>query len=218
MNRLIPYSGEVYDYLLYDYAGRYAAVEIGACAAIIACLIAGRWGNRTTARLGAVAFASAWAWIGIVFYWQTYQSLNWAGTYFGWAALLQAGLLAGWGITTGAFRADLSIHSLGRVTGLVTLAIAALAGQLSRLIAGGEVSAIQAVGVTPLATTTATLGLMLLNRTPVPVWLLPIPISLLAWDAVRACVLIVPQDIVLLVAAGFAAICLIGRFRAAEQS
>ena len=72
MNRLIPYSGEVYAYLLAGYRDAHLAIEIATCLAIAALLVAGGKAGRPAWRIGAVALAAIWLWLGIGFYWQTY--------------------------------------------------------------------------------------------------------------------------------------------------
>jgi hypothetical protein len=211
VNRLIPYTGEVHAYLMSGYVEGYAAIEIAVCLALIVFLIKGADANRHLCRAAAICLALLWAWMGIGFYWQTYQPLNWAGAYFGWVALAEAMLIGAWGAKTGVFRPDIEKPSAARWVGLLGLVSAVTAGPFMRVISGDAVVALQAVGVTPLATITATLALFLLNRTRIPFWLLPLPVLLLVWETIRALVLAVTQDIVLLVVAAAVLICLIHR-------
>ena len=215
MNRLIPYSGEVYAYLMTAYVEGFAAIEIAVCLALavflIVPLIKGMGANRLVCRGAAMCLALLWAWIGIGFYWQTYQPLNWAGTYFGWAALAEAMLIGAWGMKTGAFRPDIGKPLPVRWVGLLGVVLAVSAGPFMRAISGDAVVAVQAVGVTPLATITATLALFLLNRTRIPIWLFPLPVMLLVWETIRALVLDVTQDIVLVAGATAVLTCLLYR-------
>ncbi|RVU39667.1 hypothetical protein EOI86_10720 [Hwanghaeella grinnelliae] len=211
MNRLIPYSDEVYAYLLTAYIEGYAAVEVIVGLALVVFLIKGAGASRLSCRGTAVCLAMLWAWIGIGFYWHTYQPLNWAGTYFGWAALTEAVLIGAWGATTGGLRPDVGKAVPSHWAGLLGLVLAALIGPFMRLYSGDTVVAVQAIGVTPLATITATLSLFLLNRTRIPFWLFPLPVMLLVWESIRALVLFVMQDIVLLIIATVVLICLVHR-------
>lgn len=211
MNRLIPYSSEVYAYLMTGYVEGHTAIEIAVCLALVLFLIKGAGTDRLVCRAAAICLALLWAWMGIGFYWQTYQPLNWAGAYFGWAALAEAMLIGAWGLKTGAFRPDIEKPPSARWVGLLGLVLAAMAGPFMRAFSGDGVVVVQAIGVTPLATITATLALFLLNRAHIPFWLLPWPVLLLVWEAIRALVLTVTQDIVLLVVAIAVLICLIHR-------
>ena len=211
MNRLIPYSGEVYAYLLAGYTADYLIVEIAAVLAAVLFVLLGGRTPGSVARAGAVGLALLWAWIGFGFYWQTYEPLNWAGGYFGWAALAQAALIASWGGTTGSLQPQVANGPGRNLLALTVLAVAAAAGPIIRLGDGETVMAAQAFGVTPLATATATFALFLLNRKPVPFWLLPIPILLMGWEAIRAIVLWVPQDLLMLSAAALALALLVHR-------
>lgn|GEM_PF-674778 len=218
MNRLIPYSGEVYAYLLAGYSDAYIALEIAVCLAGAALLLTGARATLMTCRIAGAVLAILWAWIGVGFYWLTYQPLNWAGFYFGWAALLQAVLILVWSLPGGRFRPTARIAVFSHWMGLAALILAALMGPFMRLLSEGSVTAIQAVGVTPLATVTATLALFLLNTTRIPFWLLPVPVILLVWDFIRAQVLGVVQDNVLLAAAAAVLVFLLHGFLRFRQS
>lgn len=194
MNRLIPYSGEVYAYLLAGYREAYVAIEIVVCLAVAALLVAGGKAVRPVWRISAFALAALWLWLGTGFYWQTYEPLNWAGRYMGWAAILQAALVMVWGAVAGRFQPELRPMTHRRRLGVAVLVLAALTGPIVSLFSGKDVSAVQAIGVTPLATMAATLALLLLNRGPAPFWLLPVPAVLLTWESIRAGTLGVPQD------------------------
>ena len=206
MNRLVPYSGEVYAYLVTGYGTAFWAIEIATCLAIAVLLFAGAAANGAACRTAAAGLGILWIWVGGGFYWQTYQPLNWAGFHFGWAVLIQAALIGGWGVKTGAFRPVLQIDTprdrLASSVGLLALGVAALTGPLLHIFSGEAVVAIQAIGGTPLATILATLALLLLNRTRPPFWLLPLPVLLLVWEVIRTLVLDIWQDGILLTAAG----------------
>lgn len=200
MNRLIPYSAEVYAYVTAEYGGANLPIEICTLLAVAVFLLFGRAGGHTGNRAAAVFLALLWGWIGVGFYWQTYQPLNWAGTYFGWASLVQAALIAIWGIGTGNFRPKLDLRSAGCWIGLVALALAALIGPTMRMFREEAVVPTQAIGVMPLATIAATLALLLINHVRSPSWLLPIPVILLGWEGVRANVMGLGEDMVLVLA------------------
>jgi hypothetical protein len=120
-------------------------------------------------------------------------------------------LIGAWGMKIGAFRPDVGKPLPMRWVGLLGVVLAASAGPFIRAFSGDAVVAVQAVGVTPLATITATLALFLLNRTRIPFWLIPLPVMLLAWETIRALVLDVTQDIVLVAGATAVLTCLLYR-------
>lgn len=201
MNRLIPYSGEVYAYLLAGYRDAHEAIEIVTCLAVAAFLVAGGKAGPQVWRIGAFALAALWLWLGIGFYWQAYEPLNWAGRYLGWAAILQAVLVMVWGAVAGRFLPEPRPATHRQRLGVTILVLSALTGPIVSLFPGNDVIAVQAIGATPLATLSATLALLLLNRRPVPFWLLPVPVVQLTWETIRAGTLGVPQDGVLIAAA-----------------
>lgn len=213
MNRLVPYSGEVYAYLVEGYADAHQTLAIlFALAAVALLVIADRPAARAARGTAGVGLALIWAWIGFGFYWQTYQPLNWAGNYFGWAALVQAALIAVWAVQAPAFRPAFRWASPVDCMGLAGLTLAVLTGPFTRLLSGDAVIAAQAAGVTPLATITATLALFLLNRARIPFWLLPVPVALLCWEGVRAQVLGLVQDGALLAVSACILVLLLRRF------
>lgn len=209
MNRLIPYSGEVYAYLLAGYRDGNQALQIAAVTGVIALLVAVVRSVPGAGRAAGLGLAGLWGWLGAGFYWGAYEPLNWAGGTFGWAALAQALLLAIWGGMAGRFEPGFTIPPLRLWTGIVILLASMIAGPLTRIFAGDAVTAAQAVGVTPIATIAATLSLLLLNRTLPPLWLLPVPAALLGWAGIRAHVLGVPQDMALLAVGGLGVVLLV---------
>lgn len=211
MNRLIPYSDEVYAYLMTGYVDGHWIVELATCLGIVALLWLRDSDMAAPYRIAAVLLAILWAWIGVGFYWQTYQPLNWAGYYFGWAALLQALLIAGWGSLSAGFRPAVQIGKWNGWVGVAALLFAALIGPIMDYLAGEEVVARQAIGVTPLATISATFALWLLNRMRTPFWLSAIPVLLLGWEALRSIVLVLHQDIPMVIVAGLVAVLLLRR-------
>lgn len=114
--------------------------------------------------------AAAWAVVGLVFHRHWHAELNWAAPALGWACVLQAALLAGL-----AWRGGWAPAGPARGVGLVLIAVAALAGPL---LPRAEV-----FGLTPDATTLATLGLLLAARTGragVALWPLPLAAAALS--------------------------------------
>ncbi|MGB1025465.1 MAG: hypothetical protein ACPGYL_02815, partial [Rhodospirillaceae bacterium] len=144
MNRLIPYSGEIYGYLLSGYREASWLLEPLTILALVGLLLASRvWSDRHGRILSAawgLLFAGLIGVLASGFYHQTYQPYNWAGLYFGYAAMAQAGLIAVWGLglvhRRGRFRPEIT-RSWDSILALGCLALAAGLGPLLRL-EGGE--------------------------------------------------------------------------------
>ena len=120
--------------------------------------------------------AACWLWVGAVFHLQRYAPINWAARYFAAAFVLQAALLF-WG---GVQRR--SIHFASRRNGnssvaAVLVATAIIAPPLAGRATERTWSQVELFGLTPDATTLATIAL-LATAPRAPRWLLIVP---LAW-------------------------------------
>lgn len=205
-DRLFPYSEEVYRYVLNGYRDAYWPVEAATVLGVLAMLALWRTDHLVVRRLIAGSLAGLWAWLGYGFYIQTYQAFNWAGLYFGYAALAQAILIMAWGGFAARLQPELS-GTVTTVIAVVSLGICGLQGLAVRVLSSAEPAAAQAIGLTPFATIIATLAILLINRTRAPLWMWIIPTALSGWEALRAWVLAIPGDSVFILA--FAALAIV---------
>jgi hypothetical protein len=133
-----------------------------------------RWISRLLALL--------WAWMGVVYHWGFFASINTAAYFFGGLFLLQATAFV-----VAASRERLSFHFQADrygVTGAVMVAYALIFYPIIGTLAGHGYPNGPTFGL-PCPTTIATFGFLLWVRGRVPWWLLVIPAawSLLAFSA-----------------------------------
>ncbi|MCR9256753.1 MAG: DUF6064 family protein [Alphaproteobacteria bacterium] len=199
LDRLIPYSGEVYRFVVADYLAAHWPLQAVALAIAVALPLAARRGGPAAAPAIGAGLAAGWLWVGGAYWIGTYGQLNWAGPYFGYAFLGQAALLALW-----AIRAPLGKPAIGRAL-LPPSALMGLAVVAGAVAGGGgpaSVPALLSVGLTPLSLILVTVAILRLAGYRMPLWLLPVPFASLIWEGLRAVVHDEPFDgMVVLVAA-----------------
>jgi hypothetical protein len=123
----------------------------------------------------SVMLAILWGWIGWVFFWRGYSTINWAAVYIVPLFLLEALLL----IWTGVVRKRLTFSQTRDAAGILGTALLTLALFVYPLIAplaGRPWRQAEIFGVAPDPTVLATLGLLMLARER-PRWrLLVVPV------------------------------------------
>jgi Family of unknown function (DUF6064) len=144
-----------------------------------------------------VILAIMWMWTGLAYHMVFFAPINSAAYAFGALFIVQAGALVHAG-----FRHRLAFGFRVDAAGWIGIAFVAYAAVLYPLIgmaAGHRASELPMLGVTPCPVTIFTFGLLLLTRSPPPLYLLAIPAiwSLIGGSA--AMLLRVPQDWLLLV-------------------
>lgn len=156
------------------------AIAIGMAALLMALR------NRT--RTGLLLLAPAWLSSGIIFHFNYYAELNWAAPWFGWAFIVQAGLLPGAFALSNRPR---QLHAPGRVQFMIGAAIGVfgIAGYpLISLLAGNGWHQAEIFGIHPDPTAIATLGIALVVPSGKKAWLVfPIP---LLWSLIATLTLI----------------------------
>ncbi|VTU30996.1 hypothetical protein H6CHR_03511 [Variovorax sp. PBL-H6] len=154
--------------------------------------------SRAGSRIIGTGLASMWAWTGIAYHWLFFSALNEAAFLFGALFVLQgAGLFH-----NAVLRGRMDFGTSGRPTAWLGWALVIYAAVLYPLLGmwtGHRYPEIPMFGITPCPVTIFTFGLLLLTTTPVPRWMLVIP---LFWSLVggsAAILLGVAQDWLLLV-------------------
>jgi hypothetical protein len=174
---------------------------------LAAVLVAGVivWSTiRGRGRTVGLLLAICWAWVGWIYHFELYASLNWAGTYSGWAFVIQSVLLGVFGITGGLDRPDGdSLNGPSRMAlalGVLALVVFPFFGPLS----GRTWSGLQVFGIAPDPTALATLGFVLAVG-PTRWSLLVIPVLWCLWSGATGWVV---GDPIGLTAAGAAVLAL----------
>ena len=128
----------------------------------------------------AALLAACWLWVAVAFHVRQYAAINPAARYFGVGFVVQALLLVWSGVVRGRVEFPRWGENAARYApGLLLLAIALppLAGRA----VGRTWNQVELVGLTPDATTVATMAVVLLSSWPVPRVLVVVP---LAWCVV----------------------------------
>jgi len=137
--------------------------------AVLLVLRPTRWSDRV---IGAV-LAALWAWMGIVYHWGFFRTINPIATVFGGAFVIEAGLLLWYTVVRPrvVFVAD---HSVRGALGLILLVYAFAVYPAVGYLLGQRYPALPTFGL-PCPTTIATLALLLWTETAPPLAILVIP-------------------------------------------
>jgi hypothetical protein len=202
LNDFVPFTPEVYFRL---FTRLNEAVWPAHLAAVLVAGVIVWSAVRGRGRTVGILLAICWGWVGWIYHFELYASLNWAGTYSGWAFLVQSALLVAYGVAgrldrhgdgppDGPSRVALALATFG-------LVMVPLFGPLSGRGWGG----LQIFGVAPDPTALATLGFVLTaERTR---WLLVvIPVVWCLWSGATGWVVGDPSG---LMAAGASVLALV---------
>ncbi len=155
--------------------------------------------GRVAGRLVAAVLAEFWLWIGVVYHFVFFATINFAAPVFGVVFIVQ-GLLLAW---TGVVRGRLDFRFRGDPAGWIGLGFALFAMAiypLLGLLAGHVWPRAPMFGVTPVPTTIFTIGLLLLTAHRVPLSLMAIPVLWSLVGGTASWLLNIPEDIALPIA------------------
>lgn len=137
--------------------------------AVLLVLRPTRWSDRT---IGAV-LAALWAWMGIIYHWRFFRTINPIATVFGALFVLEAGLLL-WYAVVRPQLVFVAGRSVKGALGLTLLVYAFAVYPAVGYLLGQRYPAFPTFGL-PCPTTIATLALLLWTETAPPVAVLIIP-------------------------------------------
>lgn len=184
IDRLIPYSAEVYHGLLAYYYQATSPAHLLALPFGFFIVVALSRHSRRGPIISQFVIAAFWVWVGAIFHGQYFVDLNWAAKYFGYAFVLQGLMIA---VQT-IFVRNLTYQpqALTRVIGC-SLVITGMA--LSPTIAAileTPISHAHLFGMTPLPLIMAMMGVLIVAYERIPLWLLGIPVLWTIWEALTA--------------------------------
>lgn len=183
MDRLIPYSIDVYNAIISDHNLNLWPLQIFV---VVLCLsiigLARRGGANNVAFMIVAAF---WIWCGVHFHIMTYATINWAAHYFGYAFIIQGVAIASWALWT----RDQFVEPQHRVwiwAGVGLIISAAVLHPLLLTAMNAPITHAEIPGVMPMATAALTLGVLFLMPRRFALWLLIIPVTWSLWDGLSA--------------------------------
>jgi len=153
--------------------------------------------GRASARLITGALALSWLWTAIVYHWMYFAPINRAAYLFGAGFVIEAVLLAYYGLTSQ--RLTFRYHASPATNlGLLLIGYALAIYPLLGLAMGHRYPAVPTFGLTPCPVTLFTLGFLLLAA-PVSTALLVVPLTWSFIGGTAAILLNLPQDWALVV-------------------
>jgi hypothetical protein len=194
---MLPFTTEQFFALFASYNTTIWPAQLVAYALGLAALIFALWGGAQAGRIVAAVLAVMWLWTGAAYHLIHFTAINPAAWLFGAAFLVQgaAFLVVAWGAGL-AFKSEWT--GTRRAFGLVLVAYAGVLYPLLGRVAGHPWAEIPTFGVTPCPMTIFTFGVLLMASSPVPWWLLVIPVLWAVVGGSAAVLLEVPQDWMLL--------------------
>ncbi len=163
LSDFIPFTPEVY-FRLFVRVNE-AMWPIHLVAAVLG--IAAVWGAmRGRGRVVGVVLGVCWAWVGWRFLLGPYAALNWAGSYAGWAFLVQAVLFVAFGLFGGLEATGDGSFGAPEWTSLGVAIFGFVIFPFVGSIAGRDLAALQTFGIAPDPTVIVTVGLLVTTAHP----------------------------------------------------
>ncbi len=194
MDRLIPYSADVYQSLVAEFNLDIWPAQLLGLVLVWVIFICARRGGATNARLAILVAGGMWMWTGQAFLHGELATLNWAAEWIGFAFIAKGLWLVGWAFAT----SDLDIVVAGdkrASTGLLFLLMATVLHPGMIFAVGAPLPFGHYVGVFPMPTVLATLAVFCLIRPLPPRSLLVIPLAWSIYDGLTAWTLGLTLDI-----------------------
>lgn len=194
---MLPFSREEFLSLFTAYNVSIWPAQICALAIGLAAICFIVWRSTAAGKIAAVGLSAMWLWTGLVYHVAFFSSINTAAFGFGAGFILQ-GLLFLRIAVVGDLRFG-GVPIVRAYVGGFLMGYAIVLYPLIGILLGHRLIDLPSFGVTPCPLTIFTLGVLLLARPRVPMWLMVIP---LLWSVIggsAAFLLDVPQDGMLLV-------------------
>lgn len=180
IDRLIPYSAEVYQGLITYYYQTISPVHIAALGIGLFLIVLSARYSKRGGLIGQVVMAAFWVWNGVVFHGQFLIDLNWAAQYFGYAFIAQGALMA---IYAFAQRDIVYKPEPGRRTASCVLIVLAMTfSPTVAAILETPISHAHLFGVTPLTIILTSIGTWLATYQRPPWILMIIPVLWAGWE------------------------------------
>jgi hypothetical protein len=157
-----------------------------ACLAMAVVILLCLWPRPARGgRVIAILLAASWGWVGWAFLHLRFAPIHWVANWYAVAFFLQALLLFIYGVSRRGMEFETG-NTVRTGIGVVVLLFALLVMPATAHLSGREWMQAELFAMTPDATALATLGLLLLVKGHVAVWLVIIPV---AWSFVTGATL-----------------------------
>jgi len=180
IDRLIPYSAEVYQGLFTFYYQTISPVHIAALGiGLFLVALSARYSKRG-GLVGQIVIAGLWVWNGVVFHNQFLIDLNWAAQYFGYAFIAQGALIAAYAFVQRdtVYKPDPGIRAASGVLIILAMTFSPTVAAVLET----PISHSQLFGVTPLTIVLASVGTWLVAYQRPPLTLMIIPTLWAGWE------------------------------------
>ena len=173
---LILFTPETYFRLFELYHREWWPIQL-ACLAMAVGILLSLWLKSTRGgRVIAILLAASWAWVGWAFLHLRFAPIHWVANWYAVAFFLQALLLFIYGISHRRMEFETG-NKVRAGIGVFVLLGALLAMPATAYLTGRVWMQAELFAMTPDATALATLGLLLLTKDRVAVWLVVIPVA-----------------------------------------
>lgn len=173
---LVLFTPETYFRLFELYHRDWWPMQL-ACLAMAVVILLCLWLKPTRGcQLIAILLAASWAWVGWVFLHLRFAPIHWIANWYAVAFFLQALLLFIYGVSRRGIEFETG-NTLRAGSGVFVLLGALLAMPATAYLTGRGWMQTELFAMTPDTTVMATLGLLLLTKDRVAVWLVVIPVA-----------------------------------------
>ena len=173
---LILFTPETYFHLFELYHRAWWPLQLACIAIAIAMLLCLWLKPAWSDRVIAILLAAGWAWVGWAFLHLRFAPIHWVANGYAVAFFLQALLLFIYGISRRGLEFEAG-NPVRAVIGVILLLGALLVMPATAYLTGREWLQAELFAMTPDATALATLGLLLLAKGRVAIWLAAIPVA-----------------------------------------
>ena len=182
---LVLFTPETYFRLFEIYHREWWPVQLACLAMAVVMLLClwlkSTWGGRVI----AILLAASWTWVGWAFLHLRFAPIHWGANWYAVAFFLQALLLFIYGISRRGVELETG-NTVRASIGVFVLLGALLVMPATAYLTGRDWMQAELFAMTPDATALATIGLLLIAKDRVAVWLVVIPV---AWSFVTGATL-----------------------------
>ena len=173
---LVLFTPETYFRLFQLYHREWWPMQLASLAMAVVILLCLWLRPARGGRVIAILLAASWAWVGWAFLHLRFAPIHWVANWYAVAFFLQALLLFFYGVSRRGMEFE-TVITVRAGIGVVVLLGALLVMPATAHLTGREWMQAELFAMTPDATALATLGLLLLAKGHVALWLVIIPVA-----------------------------------------